>query len=230
MIASDIINRALRMLRIVDIDDTATALQLANGLAALNGFIDELNTETTPLYQEDEDVLTLTGAASYTIGSGGTFNVSRPQHILSAFYRSGTTDYPPMKIVSKTNFDWVFNKSLTGAQPEILWYEEDFPLGIIHLDPVPASGSLVMTSLKQLTQFAASSTTVSLPPGYSDMLIFNLAVKYSPEGGILTPEISKQAAITLMKLRRKNKKTVDADIQCPGQYARGNRGQILSGP
>jgi hypothetical protein len=220
--AADLINRALRLLRVIDIDATADATQLANGLIALNGLIDELNTETTTVFQENEEVFTLTGANSYTIGSGGTFNTTRPQHIISAFYRGTDSDYPPIDVTSKVNWDNLFAKTEAGFPPRKLWYEEAFPLAIIHLWPSPASGSLVLTSLKQLTEFAATSTNVSFPPGYRDMFTYNIALRYEGEGGILTPTVQRIATQSLAKIKRKNKKTVEANLQCVGIGPRAN--------
>lgn len=220
--AADLISRALRLLRILDIDATADATQLANGLIVLNGLIDELNTETTTVFQEDEEVFTLTGASSYTIGSGGTFNTTRPQHIISAFYRASNVDYAPIDLTTKSNWDNIIDKSEVGFPPRKLWYEEAFPLAEIHLWPNPASGSLVLTSLKQLTEFATTSTTVSFPPGYRDMFTYNIALRYEGEGGILTPTVQRIAMQSLAKIKRKNKKTVEANLQCVGMGRRAN--------
>lgn len=225
--AADIISRGLRQLRILDIDSSADATQLANGLIVLNGMIDEWNSESQTLYQEQEETFTLTGATSYTIGSSGTFNTVRPEKIISAFYRFGGIDYPPLTLAAKTNWD-VIQQKTTPGYPEALWYEEAYPLGIIRLWPNPTSGTLVLSTLKQLTEFALSSTVVSLPPGYRDALTYNFAVRYSAEGGVLTDDIRRQATKSLAAVKRNNRKLTQAFLQCPGLSSLG-RSTILSG-
>lgn len=219
-IVSDIINRGLRQLRIVDIDGTADSTQLANGLIVLNGMIDEWNSESQTLYEEQEETFTLTGAASYTIGVGGTFNTVRPEKIISSFYRFGGSDYHPLVPTSKVNWDVIQGKTDAGY-PNVLWFDEAYPLGVIHLWPNPVSGTLVLSTLKQLTEFALTSTAVSLPPAYRDALTYNFAVRYSPEGGILTDDIRRQAMNTLATVKRKNRKLTRAFIECPGITTRG---------
>lgn len=221
--AADIINRGLRQLRIVDIDSAADSTQLANGLIVLNGMVDEWNSESQTLFEEQEETFTLTGATSYTIGSGGTFNTVRPEKIISAFYRLSGVDYPPIVLTSKANWDVIQGKATPGY-PDVLWYDEAYPLGIIHLWPNPDSGMLVLSSLKQLTEFATTGTTVSLPPAYRDALTYNFAVRYSAEGGVLTDDIRRQAIKSLAAVKRNNRKLVRAFLECPGldSSARGN--------
>ena len=218
--AADIMNRGFRQLRIVDIDSTADATQLANGLIVINGLIDEWNSESQTLYEEQEETFTLTGATSYTIGSSGTFDTVRPEKIISAFYRISNSDYHPLVLTSKANWDVIQGKTNAGY-PNILWIDEAYPLGVIHLWPNPASGTLVLSTLKQLTEFAATSTTVSLPPAYRDALTFNFAVRYAPEGGMLTDDIRRQAVKSLAAVRRNNRKLSRAFLECPGISTKG---------
>lgn len=225
--AADIISRGLRQLRILDIDSSADSQQLANGLIVLNGLVDEWNSESQTLYEEQEETFTLTGATSYTIGSSGTFNTVRPEKIISAFYRLSNVDYQPLVLTSKVNWDVIQGKTTPGY-PDVLWYDEAYPLGVIHLYPNPVSGTLVLSTLKQLTEFAASSTTVSLPPAYRDALTYNFAVRYSSEGGVLTDDIRRQAIKSLAAVRRNNRKLTRSFLECPGLTDRG-RSTIFSG-
>lgn len=225
---ADIINRGLRQLRIVDIDGTADATQLANGLIVLNGLVDEWNSESQTLYEEQEETFTLTGATSYTIGVGGTFNTVRPEKIISAFYRISSVDYPPLVLTSKVNWDVIQGKTNPGY-PNVLWLDEAYPLGIIHLWPNPVSGTLILSTLKQLTEFTATSTTVSLPPAYRDALTYNFAVRYSSEGGILTDDIRRQAVKSLASVKRNNRKLSRAFLECPGMTNRINSNIFTGG-
>lgn len=228
--AADIINRGLRLLRIVDIDDTASPTQLANGLIVLNGLVDFLNAERATLYEEQpETAFTLTGATSYNIATGGTFNTVRPERIVSAYYSLNSVDYGPVKIVPKENWDNIQGKTDSGY-PLVMWYDPAYPTGIIHLWPNPSSGSLLMTTVKQLTEFAATSTALSLPAGYRDMLTYNFAARYSPEGGILTPQIEQLASQTLGAVKRRNRQIMpEAFNESAGLSRRFGTSSILRG-
>lgn len=222
-----LIDRILRVLRILDFDSTADATQSANVLTCINGVIDEWNQPTPILYEEQEETaLTLTGATSYTIGVSGNLNTVRPERIISAFYVLSGSDYKPIRIVTKTQWDWIQGK-LDAGFPTNLWYDMAYPLGVIHLWPNPASGSLKISTLKQLTAFATVGDTLALPPGYSEALLWNCAVRYSSEGGILSNEARQFAISSLMTVRRKNKKLVEAFIDTPGQRLRNSN--IING-
>jgi hypothetical protein len=229
-LASDIINAGMRRLRIIDIDSTADATQLANGLLALNAMIDEWNAEKITLYEEKElTALTLTGATSYTIGSGGALNVTRPERILSAYFRVNSIDYPVLKIVQKQEWDVLPTKTEVG-QPYLLWYDMAYPLGVLHLWPNPASGELFLTVALQLTEFASATTTVSLPAGYRKALIDNFAVYYSAEGGILTDQMREDARMSLAAVKRRNsQRTNEVQLEVSGMI-RSRYGNILRGP
>lgn len=230
--AADLINAALRKLKVIDIDTTADATQLANGLLALNAFVDGLNSEKATLFQEEAlAAMTLTGATSYTIGSGGTFSVTRPERILSAYYSISGVDDGPLKIIEKGEWDRIAGKTDAGS-PEVLWYDMSYTnaRGVLHLWPNPASGSLYLTVASQLTEFAATSTTVLLPPGYRNMLIYNLAVEYSSEGGVLTEEIMRNASKYLGKVKRRNSQRVEEAQLEISRVVSSKSSNILNGP
>lgn len=231
--AADLINAFLRKLRVIDIDSTADATQLANGLAALNMVVDAWNAEKISLFQEGElTALTLTGATSYTIGSGGDLNVTRPDRILSAYYRLSSQDYPPLRIVNKVEWDRLPNKTEAGV-PELLWYDMAYgstARGVLHLWPNPSSGSLILTAATPITEFAATSTTVSLPPGYRAALIYAGAVAYSSEGGILTQEIIEGEKKYMGIVRRRNNQRTSEVVLEVASLTESRYGNILQGP
>lgn len=230
VLASDIINAGLRKLRVVDIDSTADATQLAKGLEALNALIDGWNADTISLYEEKElSALTLTGATSYTIGSGGALNTTRPEWIVSAFYRLNSVDDPPLHIINKPEWDRLPSKTETGT-PEKLWYDMAYPLGVLHLWPNPSSGSLYLTVPQPITEFATSATALALPAGYRNALIYNFAVEYSSEGGILTEEIMRNAAKYLGIVKRRNvRRTSEIVLEVAG-LSESRSSNILQGP
>lgn len=185
-----------------------TSAERTKALAALNTMIDSWNSERLTLFQEDEDQLTLTTSISYTIGSGGTFNVTRPVRLISAFYRetSGSIDYPIRRFIDKSEWDLIPQKTLDGI-PELVWYDTAYPLGSINVFPQKA-GYLFLTSAKQLTEFASTSTSVSLPPGYREALIYNLSLRLGPVFELPVPqEVMMIASRSLGAIRSANRKS-----------------------
>lgn len=227
--AADIINAGMRKLRIIDSDSTADATQLTNGLLVLNTLLDSWNAEKITLYEEVElSALTLTGATSYTIGSGGALSTTRPEDFVSAFYRLNSVDYGPLKFITKKEWDHIQSKTSAGT-PEVIWVDMAYPLAVMRLYPNPASGSLYLTVALQLTEFAASSTALALPPGYRKALIYNFAVDYSSEGGILTDEIKQNATLSLGAIKRRNAiKTSEVQLEVADLTDRLH-GNILTG-
>jgi hypothetical protein len=218
-LASDIINRGLRILKIIDSDSTADATQLANGLIVLNSLLDELNSDVATVFEEVQESLTLTGATSYTMGSSGALNTTWPAHIVGAFTNHSNVDYPPLRIVTKSDWDVIQGKTDAGF-PTVLWADEAYPLMVLHFWPNPTSGTAYITSMKQITEFAASSTALSLPPAYREMLTWNFAVRFSPEGGVLTPQAMALAASTLRSVRKRNRKIPEMRLDTPGLSSR----------
>jgi hypothetical protein len=104
-------------------------------------------------------------------------------------------------------------KALTSTIPTCWWYQTAYPLGVLYFWPIPTgttlSGSLYVPTA--VTQFAALTTSVSLPPGYQRMLTSNLAVEISPEypDGSLKPATVTAATDSKAAVKRMNKKLTE---------------------
>jgi hypothetical protein len=72
-------------------------------------------------------------------------------------------------------------KDVLGT-PEVVYYEAEFPLGVVNVYPKGDSTyELHLSSWKQLPTYTNLSNTVSLPPGYERAIRYNLAVELAPE-------------------------------------------------
>ena len=93
--AATIINRALRLLGAISSGASADTDEMADGLIALNAMIDSWNNERLMIYAIQDESLTLVdGQASYTIGTSGNLNTTRPVSIEGAYVRASSLDYP----------------------------------------------------------------------------------------------------------------------------------------
>lgn len=212
--AGNIINRALRLVEALGDGETATAQESADCLEALNAMVDSWNAERLTLYQELQEQFTLTGVEAYTIGVGGVFNTTRPERLISGFFRptGGTIDYP-LSLKTKAEWDRIYLKTYSTYFPQILWYDEAYPLGVIHIWP-QSSGLLFLTTAKQLTEFATTADVLSLPAGYRDALAYNLAARIAPEyGAPARQDVVDAARKALGAVRRRNAKTAESIIE-----------------
>ena len=201
--ASAIIRRSLRLIGAIAAGETPSSNEQADALEALNAMLDLWRTSSLSVYALRDETLTLTGAASYTIGTGGDLNTTRPVKIESAYERVSDTDYP-LRLASANAWYQLAAKSTTSDVAEWLYYEPSYPLGTLYLYPQATTGELHLVTWVPLTAFAAADE-VALPPGYQDAITYNLAVRLAPEyGRPVTPELAAIARDAMSRLERVN--------------------------
>lgn len=183
--AAQIINRALRLIGVLASGETPSANEQSDALMALNAMLDAWRNESLMVYALRDETLTLTGASSYTIGTGGNLNTTRPVKIEGAYQRVSNIDYP-IHIADKREYDRIADKTTQSQITDWLYYEPSYPLGKLFMYPVPTSGVLHIATWVPLTSFAASDT-VALPPGYEELITYQLAPRLAPEYGKQVP-------------------------------------------
>ena len=195
---STMILRALRLLGEKVVAGTLSSDEQTAYLADLNTMLESWSLERLMVYQLLQESKALTASTgSYTIGTGGAFNTTRPTRIVDpCFIRdSSNLDYP-LTIIDAEQYGRITQKTLDGQRPEYLFYDGAFAssLGTIYLYPEPAASlTLYINSWKQLQTFALISTTVVLPPGYQRAIEFNLAVELAGGFTNVSQEVAKIA-------------------------------------
>lgn len=201
----DIIKRAMRLNGTFGSGETLTPDESTDGLLALNSMMSLWATEGMMLFKFETVSYTPT-AGSFTIGATGQAVTTRPVEILSAYRRTGTLD-TPVEVVGRTVYEMLALKAQTG-QVAVLYYKPTMPNGTVFIWPVNTTEVLYMTLQQPLTAFATTAEVISLPDGYEETLVFNLAVCYAPEFGI--------EASSTVQLRAANSKrlikTVNSEI------------------
>lgn len=177
--AAQIIRRALRLSGVLASGETPSANEQADALESLNDMLDAWRNESLMVYALRTESLTLTGAASYTIGPSGNLNTVRPVKIEAAYWRDGSIDYP-VSISNAIAFSRIPDKT-TDSVPAWLYYEPANPLGVIYLHPIPTSGTLKLVTWTPLSEIASVSDELALPPGYREAITYQLAARIAVE-------------------------------------------------
>lgn len=186
--ALDIITDALEWLQVYAPGETISDADAERCLSKGNDMLDQWSNESLTCFAYSQQSGTLVpGTQSYTIGSGGAFNLTRPLRLMTgpgaAYSIDSNNNKYQMDVVTIEEWQQIPNSgnTVTSNFPDTLFYDPQFPLGILNFLPYPNQGLTAhWTSLLQLTDLAALSTTVSLPPGYKEAIQTNLAVKVWP--------------------------------------------------
>jgi hypothetical protein len=203
--ALDLISESYRIAGVLGNNETANAWQADQGLVVLNDMLDLFSIDRTYIYSVEQNNFSLTsGTASYTIGSGGTFNMARPPFIDNVFIRLNSIDYP-LKKINNQDYDSIAYKA-NGEFPQYFYYDAAFPLGTIYIYGVPTTGmTIYIDTWTPLTQIATLATTVSFPVGYNTMLKYQLARRLAGRNGMaLTAGDEQIANDSLAMVKAKN--------------------------
>jgi hypothetical protein len=202
--AQDICDRAGRLLFGKDL----SVAQSADALVALNGLLGRLNNERLACFAIRDESLTLNGSTSYTIGASGDLNTTRPVEIVSAYVVVSGTSYPVRLLTAQQRAD-ISLKTSTATFPTAVYYEPDMPLGTLYPYPVASSGTLHLLTRTPLTAFAALTDTVTLPPGWDDLLSFHLTLALGPEFQVsVRPEVVQLAREAKASIKQTNSEPI----------------------
>lgn len=212
--AQDVITDALQMLGVYDPTMPLSDSDAQLGLSVLNDMMDSWSNESLSCFAILEQSAPLVpGQQSYTIGPSGNFNMTRPLKIMdgpvSAYVQDGNGNNYPMEVVTRDKWNLYGNRSnvVTSDFPDVLFYDPQFPLGIINVMPFPTIAyTMFWDSYLQLSEFANLSTAISLPPGYKLAMGTNLAVALKPyfADAQLDPIIAARAMDSKGNIKRTN--------------------------
>jgi hypothetical protein len=231
---SDIITLALKDSGVLGVGQSASAEDSTDAFTRLNWMLAQWQRQRWLIWHLVDVSFVSTGAQSYTVTTGGNFNVARPDRIEAGFFRLLNTtapnqvDYPATIIEAREEYNQIALKQL-GTFPSYMFYDAAYPTGLLFPWPVPqASLYEIHISLKeQLTQFTSLTQTINLPQEYMAAIHFNLcerlisAYKLDPD-----PYISKEAKGSLSVLRGANAQI--PRLRMPVALTRGGSYNILS--
>lgn len=206
--AGSIIERSLRLLGQLPAGKTPTSDEYADGLEALNAMVDAWNNESLLCFAYQAETLTLANAdASYTIGTSGDLNTTRPVEIVNAYIVEANISYP-VAIMNEAEYAGIADKTLAGDWPTHLLFRPTIASSqaTVIVWPVPnATRTMKLTTRVQVGSFASTATTVTLPPGWEKALAYNLAIDLAPEFETQpSAAVAKGAVESLAGIKRAN--------------------------
>jgi hypothetical protein len=205
--ALELIQRSLRLAKILASEETPTAAEAQDALATLNDVLENWSTESLSVWGSADESFTLTpGQASYTVGPSGQFNTARPVQIDGGFTRLQGVDYP-LRLIGQLEFNDISLKSQQQPIPELMLYVNENPLGILTLWPVPSQASQITLSIQRvLSQVPTLATNLVYPPGATKALRYALAVELCIEYGVpIDAGLASIAADSKADYKRANK-------------------------
>lgn len=205
--AADIVQRALTKARIFSPLEPVPEGIMTQCFSELNDLLDSWSLDNYMVLADVRENFPLVAdKESYTWGTGGEFNSSRPFGLKDETYvREGGIDYnvaflPPSVYRSQND------KSGTGL-PSLITLEPGDPLVTLFLWPNPKSGlTIYLKSTKKLTSFSSLVASYDLPAGFPKMVISNLAVEISSLfGKSVSSELAYSASESLRLWKNHNR-------------------------
>lgn len=216
--ASSIIVDALQRLGVYAPNETPSAADANLGLTQLNDMIDDWLGDSIYLYQ----TVLINGTIlqemqDYTVGPGGMMPAARPIRVIVgrgvASFTIGTGSPSVVDSVSAVEWNAIYKPANNNvipflATPAAMYYEPQYPLGLLSVSPLPAqNGILTFPALYGLPGFSTLTSEFVMAPAQEQGLKANLAVVLNPYfgGGVVTPELlatAQQSKTTLTLTNR----------------------------
>jgi hypothetical protein len=218
--ALQIITRAAQALKYLGRGEQLTAADANDALSALNAMLDSWSGENLASFANVTASTTVTiNDPTYTVGSGGNIDMTRPDGILQAWIRDASNLDYPLTILPQYEWNRIGDKNITSQIPTTLFYDPQYPLGTINLFPIPLIGNtLYFNAIIQQTSFSTMTHSLSAPPGYERAYVLNLAVEMMSAGFPCmldekeTARLYENASEAKANIKRKNIREVIADM------------------
>lgn len=222
----ELINLALKKVGVLGVGQTAAAEDIQDAFTELNMMLAQWAVKRNVVHQILDVGIPSTGQQTYTVGPGGDYNMPRPSKIVGAYARQETNppiDYPLQVLPSMTDYVRIPTKTIASL-PSTVYYDPQFPLGVLHVWPVSVVGySVHILALSPLARFETPYDDINLPPEYEEALMYNLAGRLFPSYGM--PEnqtVISLAAASLNTVRMANAQIgrlyMPADLVRRGRY------------
>lgn len=209
---SDIVNLAFKDAGVFGTGQTPSSDDQADALRRVNQMISQWNRRRWLVYHLIDTAFVCTGAQSYTVGTGGNFNIARPDQLEDAYIRqvvpstSTPVDFPLRLLQAREDYDRIRLKNLAASPSTHIFYDSDYPSGKVYPWPLPNSNwELHIVTKAVLQSFAALTDALALPPEYEDAIYFSLLQRLRIAYRLpADPAIDGKAKAALNTIRRAN--------------------------
>ncbi len=187
-------------------------------LVILNDMLDSWANESLICFALLEQSFTVvSNKSAYSIGltGGADLPMLRPIRINegpgAAYFQDSNQNNYFCDVVTRVAWNQIGSRSIGANIPSQLFYDPQFPLGVINLFPIP-NGGLPLTcffdSYQPISQFTNLASPVTFPPGYSLAIKKNFALYAGPyfkqDGWTPSPELKMQALEAKAAIKRAN--------------------------
>lgn len=198
----ELITGALRLINVIQANETASADDMDISFAAFNAMLDNWSTERLTIFSINfYDFAYTPGQYQYTLGPGGDWNITRPMELMNMYvtYTSANTGMNPVDIPME-KLTWDQYSAITVKQTQsnfpLKFYDDgNNPLRTISVWPVPKT---IQATRLWLWQPLVDPTSIDdnflFPKGYERALRFALAVELAGEFGKVVPDTVKTIA------------------------------------
>jgi hypothetical protein len=226
-----IVKAALLELGAVAPEDKLTQQDGAWGLEKLQRAIDQHNARREMIFSISfQQFALIANHGPHTIGPNGDFNVSiRPVTVKGAAFilNAGTANPVDAPIKIKDHDWWNANptKTLQSAITTHLYYDPASPLGNLNFWPICTVANPVRLELwNSIAQAINLQTVLSLPQGFWEALVTDLAVKLAPSyNRAVSPELreSWNRAMRIVQDNNYTPPTIETDAGMPNSRKGG---------
>lgn len=226
----DLITLALKKARVLGTGDILSDEDAQASLDTLNLMLDSWSLDRLFVYVETLQQLTLTGAATYSVGPGGDIDIPRPNKLISAYAQINGVSYPMEILDNGEQYDGIRLKGLTQQWPACVWYQHTYPLGTLFFYPLGAS-TCYLRFTTALQQFPALNTPIALPSGYKKAIVDAGAVEFAQANNTeISPLVVQSAANAIARLKRQNSQPATRGLEVTTMSSRvgSNQYNILS--
>lgn len=185
MTVRELIRKSLLLGGLIASGESMTDDEADDAFESLNDMVQSWSSEGLLLFNSIRENFDLSsGTQSYIMGSGQTWNSTKPMNIEAISVLSSNIEYP-LRVYTVDEWQNISQKTLQGQIPEGVYIEESAASVKFYFYPTPNDSSVdaVIYSRKPLTAFTGLSQEISLPQGYTRALRYDLAIELMQEYG-----------------------------------------------
>lgn len=185
---SDAITDALTRMGVLAAGETPSSADMTYAFSTLNILNDAWGVERLLIPYIARTTATITAnQTSYTVGTGGDINIVRPVYVTAIRFIDTSQDPDlemPLNILTDDDYASIPLKAMTSTMPTAAYYNPTYASGFGTLIPwpIPTSTTLQWAFYSAVTmpQFSATTSTLTIPPGYHRFIVTQLAKEMIP--------------------------------------------------